>query len=1004
MSAAAANVIAFPPGKTGQPIDLTKPGSLLRECRTRTVKTLSESVSKALDTFVDELYELADQSLDRDTRDFYLKAKEEWPTLRPRLEQRFRERLEEVFDRKSRGDEEEPADFSNVQTSWSELSLVADGDLDESVRFTDIAGRIRNGADEELAALDQRMAVVLDRPHMQSHDNPLSPMAICDAFRSALGVVESGPKLKKLLIRYFDQGVRFPVPKLYAELNGFLKEHGVLPTIRYGRSKKPVSGAGPSNGPKSADSGQVLGSVTLPVVAGSPAAGGGATMTMTLPGGVSIPGIGAGTATAAGSAIPDGQDPFVMLQQLLMGAAARGAYGPASAPGIVGRAGVPGAGMPGAGGPAGFAGSGGAGLGAVQRGGAAGAGTGGGAVGRGVGGVSGGSAPAAPDTGFPQLDGLAGGAFGGGGVAGVGGGTGAGGNVGGQAVGGIANGGAAGMFTGGALIGSLTRLQHGDFSSLPADVPAAFATPDLDTASLGGGFAAAAALEGSAAPARNVLHALKGTSFANQLGQMDTVTLDIVAMLFDQIFGDPRVPPAMKALIGRLQIPMLKVAVMDKNFFSKKNHPARHMLDTLGELSVGLGDGFDAGSALYQRIEAILQRVVEDFEEDVGIFDRTTAELRALIQDADKTAEQAARKEARRIQDRERLDVARLFAQNEVKARVKDQALPRAVLRFLATEWMKLLILAYAKGGRESRAWQSLVETMDILVWSLTPKQSTEERQRLVSVLPGLLKRLTTGMEIIHTQQHARERFNAVLMRCHAKAIGGGDAATADVESPLAAEQAAAQRVSAAAPMDVFAPVEIPPAQGLAVEEVPMPMAGEAIELTETEAGAPAKAQLQEEMRPVVAPETLPSVVVRNPFGDGSIELEEVSFGDLPGFKPATSVDGAPAGTDADAEPLPQGDEWTELVLQFKEGDWIELHEEGGATVQARLSYVSPYRGTYVFTNRKGQKIGEFSMFDVTSALRTGRMTVMANVPLFDRAFSGLVGMLRKHAEEEATA
>ena len=130
--------------------------------------------------------------------------------MRPRLEQRFRERLDETFDRKSKGETDETPDFSRVQTSWSDLSLVADGDLDESVRFTDIAGRIRNGADEELAALDQRMALVLERPGMESHDNPLSPMAICDAFRSALSVVESGPKLKKLLIRYFDQGVRFP--------------------------------------------------------------------------------------------------------------------------------------------------------------------------------------------------------------------------------------------------------------------------------------------------------------------------------------------------------------------------------------------------------------------------------------------------------------------------------------------------------------------------------------------------------------------------------------------------------------------------------------------------------------------------------------------------------------------------------------------------------------------------------------------------------------------------
>ena len=92
-----------------------------------------------------------------------------------------------------------------------------------------------------------------------------------------------------------------------------------------------------------------------------------------------------------------------------------------------------------------------------------------------------------------------------------------------------------------------------------------------------------------------MLHALKGTSLTSQMGQMDTVTLDIVAMLFDQIFGDPRIPAAMKALIGRLQIPMLKVAILDKSFFAKKAHPARHMLDTLGELSVGLGEGFDTG-------------------------------------------------------------------------------------------------------------------------------------------------------------------------------------------------------------------------------------------------------------------------------------------------------------------------------------------------------------------------------------------------------------------------
>jgi hypothetical protein len=263
-------------------------------------------------------------------------------------------------------------------------------------------------------------------------------------------------------------------------------------------------------------------------------------------------------------------------------------------------------------------------------------------------------------------------------------------------------------------------------------------------------------------------------------------------------------------------------------------------------------------------------------------------------------------------------------------------------------------------------------------------------------------------MDIIGTEPPKRERFNAVLMRCHAKAIGGGDAAAADVETPLSTENAAALRALAQSNAAFLAESggarDATAGTGLgamAVDEVSiaLPLAASNA-LAEEESNAPVAVQLREEMRPVAAPAILPAVTVRNPFGDGNIELEEVSFGDLPGFSAAAGGTTL-AATNAEI-PLPEGDEWTELVQQFKEGDWVELHEDGGPAVQARLSYVSPYRGTYVFTNRKGQKIGEFSMFDITSALRSGRMTVMVNVPLFDRAFTGLVGMLRSNQEAAA--
>jgi hypothetical protein len=602
-----------------------------------------------------------------------------------------------------------------------------------------------------------------------------------------------------------------------------------------------------------------------------------------------------------------------------------------------------------------------------------------------------------------------------------------------------------GGFGPGNLIGSLTKLQQGDVGAFPDVPPDVGAWLSSRQSSL--------PVDDFVPPTPNVLRALKSTSLGQQMGQMDTVTLDIVSMLFDQIFGDARIPPAMKALIGRLQIPMLKVAVLDKTFFSRKAHPARHMLDTLGELSMGLGDGFAPGTPLHQRVDGIITQLIDQFEDDFGVFDRVTADLQTMIGELNQKADQAGKSESKRILDKERLEVARLFAQNEMKARIEGHELPRAVLRFLSTEWMKLLILAYAKGGRESKAWTSLVETLDILVWSLTPKFTVDERKRLVSILPGLLKRLGKGMEVIGTDRLVRERFNAVLMRCHSRAIAGGSVtdlfqrsttttgSQAARPAALPAQRLEPQVSDAGTPSPDAPPVTPPyvptpwptspeltlsglasappvpepaadggsstPGDGMQVEEVDFP-SGEVHDITapmpeNTSGLAPDRTltpvainvteplPLSEEMSAEPAPEVFPAVKVKNPFGEGEIEVEEVSFNDLPGFFSGGAM----------AAPLPAAptDEFGERAARLTEGDWVEIHQEGKESVQARLSFISPYRSTFVFSNRKGQKVAEYSSYQVTSYLRSGRLQVLEETPLFDRAFGNLVSILRKGAE-----
>src|SRR5260221_633767 len=98
------------------------------------------------------------------------------------------------------------------------------------------------------------------------------------------------------------------------------------------------------------------------------------------------------------------------------------------------------------------------------------------------------------------------------------------------------------------------------------------------------------------------------------MSQVDAVTLDIVALLFDQLFDDPKIPIALKGLIGHLQLPMLKVAIADKELFSSKTHPARQLLDVLGQIGVRLPADFGAENPLFPRLEKFIRELVDGFQ------------------------------------------------------------------------------------------------------------------------------------------------------------------------------------------------------------------------------------------------------------------------------------------------------------------------------------------------------------------------------------------------------
>ena len=262
---------------------------------------------------------------------------------------------------------------------------------------------------------------------------------------------------------------------------------------------------------------------------------------------------------------------------------------------------------------------------------------------------------------------------------------------------------------------------------------------------------------------------------AKRLNAVDQDLIDVIGMLFDFILDDRNVPDAMKALIGRLQIPMLKVAVLDRTFFGNKHHPARRLLNTLARAAVGwVDDGDRSAKSLYGRVEAAVGRILNDFNDDIGLFAQVYDEFSTFVEREARGAEVAEERITQVTRGQEQLLIARRrVAEVLNQFRTEQPDLPAPVVNILREGWHDVMLLAFLREGEDSSAWKQANTAVDELIWSVQPKVEPAERQRLLKAIPDLLKKLRDGLNNISFDQHRAGQLFKDLQTCHIAALRG---------------------------------------------------------------------------------------------------------------------------------------------------------------------------------------------------------------------------------------
>lgn len=276
------------------------------------------------------------------------------------------------------------------------------------------------------------------------------------------------------------------------------------------------------------------------------------------------------------------------------------------------------------------------------------------------------------------------------------------------------------------------------------------------------------------------------------VGVADEDVINLIAMLFECILDDRNLPDSLKALIARLQIPMLKVAVLDKSFFSRCSHPARRLLNEIAAAALGWGECDDhERDSLYLRIEQVVQRLLNDFVDDPAIFSELLADFLAFTSDERRRSELLEQRTRDAEEGRAKTELARQRVELALNQALLGKVLPQRVVAFVQDAWSQVLLLTCLKHGDQSAEWHADVHTMEQLIWSVQRHDDVDASLRLLALVPGLLKSLREGLIRSAFDPFATGEFFSELEGLHVQLFERADqapTATNPADAPLMVE------------------------------------------------------------------------------------------------------------------------------------------------------------------------------------------------------------------------
>ena len=432
-----------------------------------------------------------------------------------------------------------------------------------------------------------------------------------------------------------------------------------------------------------------------------------------------------------------------------------------------------------------------------------------------------------------------------------------------------------------------------------------------------------------------------------KLGLLNAELIKLVCEMFHGVLSAKSLADEFRLPISRLQLPLLKIALKDREIFSDREHPARQIVNEIAHAGLGFDPARRGNDVILSKVNAIVTEVVAAPFADSAAFEKWLTDFQLCVREEYRRSVILERRVNETEEGKARTEAARRAAEQVLKPLLFGKKVSDEMRLLLDEVWRRLLQLEHVRAHGTSDAFRHYQVTAELLLQSVDRNVLGQGINRTEMTEP-VRQELREGFDAMGLPAVEITQWLNRVQHEHEKLI-----LLDQVEQRNAATRARvrAQQEQLSGEENLAVATAIPDS---VAEDVAAVINDNAVET--------AASHLQ--------------ASVGDEFLQNDIDIKAVEQRGI-------------------------ADEIWQLVDGLPVPSWLLKQHEDGSGLRCKLAAKIPSIGRYIFVNRSGMKVLDMQREDVAAAFADGTMSMIDDCALFDRALSDVISNLRHLKERE---